>query len=200
MGNIPGHSDWNNLYGDAEIHYSDIQGGWRGEGNFYKNPAFADSINYYLSEASPCIDAGHDSSIFNDIEIDGVAVWPAMGAKRNDMGAYGGNPDSIFKYVTALEDNKTHKQYILLNYVLNQNYPNPFNPSTTIEFTLPKSELVELKVYSILGKEVSTLVSNKLNQGNHSYTFDGKNLASGIYYYQLVAGDFREVKKMIYLK
>ena len=81
-----------------------------------------------------------------------------------------------------------------------QNYPNPFNPSTTIEFTLPKSEFVELKVFNILGKEVATLVSNKLNQGNHTYTFDGKNLASGIYYYQLVAGDFREVKKMILLR
>ena len=83
---------------------------------------------------------------------------------------------------------------------LSQNYPNPFNPSTTIEFTLPKSEFTTLKVYNILGKEVSTLVSNKLNQGNHTYTFDGKNLASGIYYYQLVAGDFREVKKMILLR
>jgi len=84
--------------------------------------------------------------------------------------------------------------------VLSQNYPNPFNPSTSIEFALPKSEFVELKVYNILGKEVSTLVSKKLNQGNHTYTFDGSNLASGIYYYQLVAGEFREVKKMILLK
>jgi len=91
---------------------------------------------------------------------------------------------------------------------LYSNHPNPFNSSTTIEFTLPKSEFVELKVYNILGKEVSTLVSTKLNQGNHTYTFDGSNLASGIYYYQLTAGDpstgsgqrYREVKKMILLK
>jgi hypothetical protein len=89
---------------------------------------------------------------------------------------------------------------IPLMFKLEQNYPNPFNPSTTIEFTLPGSEFVELKVYNILGKEVSTLVSNKLNQGNHIYTFDGKNLACGIYYYQLVAGDYREVKKMILLQ
>jgi len=86
------------------------------------------------------------------------------------------------------------------NFSLNQNYPNPFNPSTTIEFTLPKSEFVKLKIYNILGKEVSTLVSNKLNQGNHTYTFDGKNLASGIYYYHLVAGEYSEVKKMILLR
>ena len=83
---------------------------------------------------------------------------------------------------------------------LYQNYPNPFNPSTIIEFTLPKSEFVELKVFNILGKEVSTLVSRKLNSGNHRYTFDGKNLASGVYFYRLVAGDFREVKKMIIMQ
>jgi hypothetical protein len=85
-------------------------------------------------------------------------------------------------------------------YSLSQNHPNPFNPSTTIEFNLPKSEFVNLKFFNILGKEVATLVSNKLNSGNHTYTFDGKNLASGIYYYQLVAGDYREVKKMILLR
>ncbi len=85
-------------------------------------------------------------------------------------------------------------------FLLKQNYPNPCNPSTTIEFTLSKSEFTTLKVYNLLGKKVSTLISKKLNQGNYTYTFDGKNLASGIYYYQLVAGDFREVKKMVLLR
>ena len=80
------------------------------------------------------------------------------------------------------------------------NYPNPFNPSTTIEFTLHKAEFIELKVYNILGKEVSTLVSKKLNEGNYTYSFDGSNLASGVYYYQLVASEYREVKKMILLR
>ena len=87
-----------------------------------------------------------------------------------------------------------------LNFSLMQNYPNPFNPSTTIEFTLPKSEFVKVKVYDILGREVSTLVSMKLNQGKHTYTFDGKNLASGIYYYRIEAGNFIQTRKMIYLK
>jgi predicted GH43/DUF377 family glycosyl hydrolase len=100
--------------------------------------------------------------------------------------------------ITALEEVKYG--IFLKSFALNQNYPNPFNPSTTIKFTLPKSEYVELKVYNILGKEVATLVSIKLNQGNHTYQFDGKNLASGIYYYQLVAGEYREVKKMILIK
>jgi hypothetical protein len=97
----------------------------------------------------------------------------------------------------ALED---HEHNSLLNFSLFQNYPNPFNPSTKIQFQIPNSQFTTLKVYNILGKEVSTLVSKKLNQGNHTYTFDGTTLASGIYYYQLVAGEYREVKKMILLK
>ena len=86
------------------------------------------------------------------------------------------------------------------NYYLYQNFPNPFNPSTSIKFTLPKSEFVELKVYNILGKQVTELVSNSLPAGEHQYQFDGTDLASGIYYYQIVAGEFREVKKMILLR
>jgi hypothetical protein len=90
--------------------------------------------------------------------------------------------------------------YLPQNFHLYQNYPNPFNPATTIRFSMPENEYVELKVYNILGKQVANLVSTKLNQGNHSYIFDAKNLASGIYYYQLIAGDYREIKKMILLK
>ena len=120
----------------------------------------------------------------------------------------GWNPPSIFLqqigHATAPYIFDSIDDYDNLNvpegYSLSQNYPNPFNPSTTIEFSLPKSEFVELKVYNILGKEVTTLVYDKLQAGNHTYTFDGKNLASGIYYYQLAAGDYRDVKKMILLR
>ncbi len=86
------------------------------------------------------------------------------------------------------------------SFSLSQNYPNPFNPLTKIEFQIPNSKFTTLSVYNLLGEKVATLVSKKLNPGNHTYTFDGKNLASGVYYYQLVVGDYREVKKMILLK
>jgi len=101
---------------------------------------------------------------------------------------------------TVTTDINVQGNSISHTYALRQNYPNPFNPSTTIEFSLPKSEFVELKVYNILGKEVSTLVAKKLNPGNHTYTFDGKNLASGVYYYRIEAGNFVQTRKMIYLK
>jgi hypothetical protein len=86
------------------------------------------------------------------------------------------------------------------NFHISQNYPNPFNPTTRINFSLPNSEFTILKVYNILGKEVAELVSTKLQQGSHTYTFDGSNLASGIYYYELVAGDYREVRKMLLVR
>jgi len=106
---------------------------------------------------------------------------------------------ALYQQAAAIEDGR-FSEPVPGEYFLAQNYPNPFNPSTIIEFTLPKSEFVELIVFNILGKEVSTLVYKKLNQGKHAYTFDGKNLASGIYTYQLVAGEYREAKKMILLK
>jgi hypothetical protein len=86
------------------------------------------------------------------------------------------------------------------NYSLEQNYPNPFNPSTTINFTIPNSEFVTLKVFNILGSEVATLVNENLNAGAYRFSFEAQNLASGIYLYELTAGNFREIKKMNLLK
>ncbi len=88
---------------------------------------------------------------------------------------------------------------------LYQNYPNPFNPSTTIEYDLPKAENVKLIVYDILGREVATLVNADQNAGVYKIQWNGKDndgaeVASGIYLYSIKAGNFRTVKKMIYLK
>jgi photosystem II stability/assembly factor-like uncharacterized protein len=83
---------------------------------------------------------------------------------------------------------------------LSQNYPNPFNPVTKIEFNLPETQYTELKIYNALGSEVATLVAKELNQGTHTYQFDGSKLASGVYYYQVNSGKLQAVKKMILLK
>ncbi|WP_304132285.1 reprolysin-like metallopeptidase [Ignavibacterium album] len=89
-------------------------------------------------------------------------------------------------------------------FVLEQNFPNPFNPTTKIRFTIPNvgSELAQtvLKVYDILGNEVSTLVNKELSSGFYEYEFDASSLPSGIYFYKLTAGKFNSLKKMILMK
>jgi len=87
-----------------------------------------------------------------------------------------------------------------LNFKLLQNYPNPFNPSTKINYTIFKTSHVILKIYDMMGEEVSTLVNNELQPGNYSAVFKAGNLASGIYFYQLRAGNFAARKKMILLR
>jgi photosystem II stability/assembly factor-like uncharacterized protein len=92
---------------------------------------------------------------------------------------------------------------------LYQNYPNPFNPVTKIKFDIAplsrgvgeaRGVLTQLKIYDITGREVKTLVNEQLQPGTYEVTFDGSNLPSGVYFYQLRAGDFTETKKLILLK
>ncbi|MBK7255618.1 MAG: T9SS type A sorting domain-containing protein [Ignavibacteria bacterium] len=83
---------------------------------------------------------------------------------------------------------------------LSQNYPNPFNPVTNLEFGISKLGFVSLKVFDVLGKEVVTLVNEKLSPGIYEAEFDGSSLSSGIYFYKLEAGDFIETKRMILIK
>lgn len=83
---------------------------------------------------------------------------------------------------------------------LSQNYPNPFNPKTIIRFQIEDLRLVTLKIYDILGKEIVTLVNEKLQPGSYEYKFDGTNLPSGVYYYKLDAGNYSETKKMLMIK
>ncbi|MFC2088157.1 T9SS type A sorting domain-containing protein [Calditrichota bacterium] len=83
---------------------------------------------------------------------------------------------------------------------MKQNYPNPFNPRTNIKFSIPKTELVTLKIYNLLGQEVATLVSDKLVPGNYTYTWDASHFASGVYYYKIQAGGFVQTRKLILMK
>jgi len=87
---------------------------------------------------------------------------------------------------------------------LSQNYPNPFNPTTTIKYAISNRQLVTLKVYDILGSEIATLVNEDKTAGNYEVEFKSSvgslQLASGIYFYRLQAGNFIETKKMVVLK
>jgi archaellum component FlaG (FlaF/FlaG flagellin family) len=86
------------------------------------------------------------------------------------------------------------------SFELYQNYPNPFNPVTFIKYEIPKTSPVLIKVYDIIGREVAVLVNEVKEPGMYQVSFDSKNLASGIYIYKMVAGNFTSVKKMNLLK
>ena len=96
---------------------------------------------------------------------------------------------------TGIDDNPA----VIYSYSLGQNYPNPFNPVTIIPYTLQKAGKVNLRVFNILGEEVYSF-SQKKSAGKHSVTFDGRRFSSGIYFYQLEAGNFKSVRKMILTK
>ena len=96
---------------------------------------------------------------------------------------------------------------IPLKFELSQNYPNPFNPSTTIKYSIPvetfrgtASQKVTLKVYDVLGKEVTTLVNKEQSAGGYEVEFNAKKITSGVYFYKLQAGSFTETKKMLLLR
>jgi hypothetical protein len=104
-----------------------------------------------------------------------------------------GNWDKIVIDTTPVERTPTQ-------FTLEQNYPNPFNPSTTVKYELPKASHVSLTVYDVLGREVSSLVNERMEAGVHEVKFDGSNLASGVYFYRLQAGDYVTTKKLLLMK
>ncbi|MDD5607662.1 MAG: 5'-nucleotidase C-terminal domain-containing protein [Ignavibacterium sp.] len=108
------------------------------------------------------------------------------------------SPEYKGNVVTNLEsiDNGT----IPGEFRLEQNYPNPFNPSTTINYDLPKQSSVTLKIYNVTGEEVATLVNQDQEAGRYRIRWEASQLASGIYFYQLIAGGFVETKKMVLMR
>ena len=109
--------------------------------------------------------------------------------------------DGTYEYSSVVEANVS----IPIEYALQQNYPNPFNPSTKINFSLAADSKVLLKIYDILGQEISTLINTDISAGEHEINFDASGLNSGVYFYRLDAvgvdgKEFTSVKKMILTK
>ena len=87
-----------------------------------------------------------------------------------------------------------------MQFSLGQNYPNPFNPATTINFSIPETQFVTLKIFNVLGQELKTLVNGIKEAGVYKINFDASSLNSGLYFYKLEAGSFNAVKKMMLTK
>ena len=105
---------------------------------------------------------------------------------------------SEYEYSTATDIDEPEE--LSSDYRLFNNYPNPFNPTTKINYSLPESSEIELSIHSSTGEKIATLYKGVKSAGQHSHTFDAGDLASGIYFYKLVADNFVEVKKMILMK
>lgn len=102
--------------------------------------------------------------------------------------------------VSTTTDVKDIKEKVPQDFILYQNYPNPFNPSTQIMFQVPESQNVEIKVYDIIGNEITTLAAGIVSAGIHSVKFEGGMLSSGIYFYTLRANNYSLTKKMVLTK
>jgi len=188
--------------GISVVTYSDVEGGYSGTGNIDLDPVFEDS-SFYLQSASPCIDAGDTNSAFDDPEDSqnpGSALWPSLGGLRNDIGAYGGPGSSILDEFPITGVEEPDQGEIPEGFHLYQNFPNPFNPGTEISYQLSAVSFVELRVFDVLGREVATLINERLSPGFHRVSFDGSKLSSGIYVYRLIAGGFTESRRMVLLK
>ncbi len=98
----------------------------------------------------------------------------------------------------SVDDN--HSDFSPVSFELMQNYPNPFNPNTSITYRIPETSLVSIKVYDLIGREVAVLVNEVKQSGSYQINFGSENLASGVYFYKMTAGDFSSVKKMNLLK
>jgi beta propeller repeat protein len=97
---------------------------------------------------------------------------------------------------TSTENNNIQ----IANFILEQNYPNPFNSSSVIKYSIPKSSQVSLKIFNTLGEELETLVNEEKDVGTYELNWGAANLPSGVYFYQLKAGEFVQTKKMILMK
>jgi len=204
------------ISGSLTISYSCINGGYEGQGNIAADPLFVNPTEgvgpgfdglvaeWYLAEGSPCIDAGNpDSEYYDNEDPDntGFALWPAMGALTNDMGAFGG--DGLSEY-TDYDEN-------LISSIVPQSFlsifPNPFNPVTNIALQLSESDRnnpVTLEIYNIRGQLVRSLIDVQI-VSNEEVIWNGKNdnnndATSGIYFVKLSTASSSVSRKIILLK
>ncbi|MFH1207420.1 MAG: right-handed parallel beta-helix repeat-containing protein [Patescibacteria group bacterium] len=189
---------WNNANGNLSGNLAgvgDTTWGYNNNGtacdrhyNIIRDPMFsaeADSA-YHLQCGSPCIDAGAPA---NPSDPDGTVA---------DQGAF-------YKKDCPVDIVEVGPSILPTEFVLNQNYPNPFNPSTTISYDLPRSVLVRVSVFNILGQHIITLVNDRQSAGYYHVNWDGRasdgnEVSSGIYLYVVRADEQVQSKKMVLMK
>ncbi|NLT52466.1 MAG: T9SS type A sorting domain-containing protein [Ignavibacteria bacterium] len=160
---------------------------------------------YYINDYLICTQKNDTTNYFNYAIIGDLSNSKHYGALHYDkieiFNTTVKDSTGDFTVTSKLTIEELNKDYEILE----QNFPNPFNPVTTIKYNIPsnikKSPVkVVLKVYNILGDEVTTLVNKYQSQGNYEVVFDASDLASGIYFYKLQTNEISEIKKLVILK
>jgi parallel beta-helix repeat protein len=154
-----------------------------------ENQIFVDNSNnnFHLLQNAQAENAGSNlvlPTVFED--LDNI---PRPQGSGFDIGCY------EYNTLTSITE-----EIIANDFKLYQNYPNPFNPTTTIEYNIPTSAFVKLKVFNVLGNEVATLVYEYKNAGKYDAILDASNLPSGVYIYQLNVGNYLQSRKMVIIK
>ena len=148
---------------------------------------------------SHCIKLFFDIPQFVDEEVF-YSFAPEMGI----IEMYGGDGPQLLLDSASIIGSPTgiiYEQQSSSNlFELTQNYPNPFNPNTKIKYSIPHNCFVSLKVYDLLGNQITTLVNEEKSSGKYEVEFNARNLSSGIYFYRIKAGNFVGTKKLILLK
>ncbi len=170
-------------------------------GNIAVHPHFEISslLSFVPDANSPSIDAGDPDPIFNDQEDpnrSGMALWPAKGGLRNDMGCYGGGRDFAVTDILL----KELIQPDPMPQIFIHNFPNPFNEVTNFYYRLPVAGHAKLSVYNETGQLIATLRDEFQTSGSHQIVWDARHLCSGIYWLQIVMGDFIQSKKCMLIK
>jgi beta-glucanase (GH16 family) len=214
---IGGPTRDNTVYGTA--HWEDANGQHAQYGGSYtlSSGIFADNFHLFsIIWDDQSIKWYVDNHLYHEIDI----TPPSLSEFHDDFfiilniavgGAWPGPPDSttVFPqrmevdYIKVYEDNPNSvesESEFPTQFNLYQNYPNPFNPTTTIKYQIPEISFVTLKIYDVLGNEITTLVDEMKSSGTYEVEFEANNLTSGIYFYCLKAGNLIDTKSLVLLK
>ena len=150
-------------------------------------------------------------AIIDEAQIRNFQRWPILDQYIWPNAYVGGSYENEIDYLTdwitarldwmdeqAMSEDDDHR--LIKYYSLDPAYPNPFNPTTTIEFSIPQKEFVTVKVYNLVGHEITTLINDELFTGNYSIKWDGSHQPSGLYFVQIESGSFIQTRKMMLVK
>ena len=150
-------------------------------------------------------------AVIDEAQVRNFQRWPILDEYVWPNAYVGGSYENEIDYLTdwitdrlewideqAMRADDDHQ--LIRSYSLDPAYPNPFNPTTTIEFSIPQTEFVTVKVYNLVGHEITTLINDELSTGNHNIKWDGSHQPSGLYFIQIESGSFIKTRKMVLLK